>query len=169
MTSDNHPTLTMPHSVRHSGRLVFPEYPNLIIKLPGSAVNILVTLLVAWLRTSHLRMDDRGWLNRQGLHATYQEQTGQKLTVDAVSKNLRRLMKRLRREFEDRGIEAPRLIQRDDRGTHLVRRMIIVDLTGKWQPPDETRSGAQQPGSTPPGQPFNVQQDNESTRQLGAD
>lgn len=133
------PALTMPHSVRDRGRLVFPEYPDLIIKLPATGVNILVTLFVAWARTRHLPEAERGWLNRQSLHATYQEQTGQKLTVEAVSKNLLRLIRRLKREFKNCGVTPPSLIERDDRGVHLERAIIIKDLTGNWKGPDETR------------------------------
>jgi len=165
----SHPTLTMTHSVRHPGRLVFPEYPDFIIKLPATAVNVLVTLFVAWARTQHLPEDERGWLNRQSAHATYQEQTRQKLTIDAVSKYVLRLIKRLEREFEVHGVAPPSLIVRDDRGTHLAREIIIKDSTGKWNPPDEARPAPRLPGPTQPGGQLNVYQQAQSTRRLQAE
>ena len=153
-----HPTLTMPHGVRQPGRLVFPEYPNLIIKLPATAVNILVTLFVAWARKHHLPADDRGWLNKQSAHATYQEQTGQTLDVDSVSKNRKRLMDRLDKVFKKLGVDPPSLIERDDRGTHLTRRIIIKDLTGKWKAPEEARSEAESLAPIQPSKQLRKQQ-----------
>jgi hypothetical protein len=166
--SNNHPArppvLTMQHGVHHSGRLVFDANPNLFIKLPPTAVNMLVTLFVAWERECDLSEDDRGWLTGKDVHETYQEQMKQKLQIDSVRKYVTRLINRLEREFEKLGLTLPSLVVRDDRGVHLTRPIIIKDLTGQWKPLDEARQAAWSPG-----QPLNVQPTAQSTRQLRAE
>ena len=129
--------LTLVNGVGEPGQLVFPEYPEVEVAVSGALGIILVALEREWVRMSGQPTRTRGWLNRQRLHQAYSKCIAHKVHPDSVGKYVKRLIREIGNAFRHLAV-PPALLERDKnprtrKGTHLVRVLIIEDLSRTGQ------------------------------------
>lgn len=128
MQAPSRATLTLPHGIRGAGRFtVQVEGASVIVKLTGVRARMLLTLATWYDMTKHRPQEDRGWLNRAGLHRHYQTVVKQTLTEDAPARYVKRLQTTIAEAFTAAGVELPELMQRDERGWRLAVPVHVVD------------------------------------------
>ena len=125
--------LTLVNGLGQPGQLVFPEHPGVMVPVSGPRGIILFALEQEWVRMRGQPMEKRGWLNKQRLRQAYTKYIGHEVTPEAVGKSVKRLIEQIEDVFASLAV-PPVLLERDNnprtsKGTHLVRDLIIEDLT----------------------------------------
>jgi hypothetical protein len=126
--------LTLVNGVGEPGTLVFPEHPDVEVAVSGALGIVLVALETEWWRMEGQPTSRRGWLNKQRLHEVYSRYIKHRVSPDAVGKYAKRVLYEIERAFGHLS-GPPALLERDSnprtrKGTHLVRDLLIEDLSG---------------------------------------